>query len=423
MQHQNKINLIQIITELLNYWFSDADMQERKIFFEKNPGRGIKNYYPDEFNKMIKSFSAALPTNYLSSTIIEEECVSFLSDLVYHEINKDEDIGEALTTLKIRLENLVGEWQIIVPIDNLSLEDIDKIRIGNVSLIPFSILEPKVRMQFFNIIDLQKINIKNKDVNKYHIDELIKSRFRNNMCICIEMIAESNMIYQEALREAENIINLLRIYMSLSSFSKNIKIGLNETWVPPLSLICLRKDEQQIFIPSKAFKFKINFVITKELLNRWVSEFHLRDLERILCKEQSSRSRYETQILRAIRWLGIGIHDDINSDALLKIAIALECLILGKNDRSKSEPLAERCAYLLGDNQEQRFNIYGDVKYFCEIRGKIVHDGLEIVSDNDLDRFLNLTLSCFFKVLDLAMHREIKTTEDFIEWVRSQKFK
>jgi Apea-like HEPN len=113
--------------------------------------------------------------------------------------------------------------------------------------------------------------------------------------------------------------------------------------VSPLSLICFRKDKPgEVFIPSRATKFKVNYTITKDIYDSFKSKYHLNEIDKILNKD-FSRCEYDEEIFTAIRWIGMGIHDTIISDKFLKFAIALECLLLGKYDK-KDEELAKRWA-------------------------------------------------------------------------------
>lgn len=49
-------------------------------------------------------------------------------------IEDDDSIGDEITSLLRRLQNLIGEWHVVVPIDNLIFKDIDAFKIGTVNL-------------------------------------------------------------------------------------------------------------------------------------------------------------------------------------------------------------------------------------------------------------------------------------------------
>ena len=78
----NKQDLIAVVNNLLEFWESSPKAQKFKPFFRSNPGRIFKNFFQSEFDKFTEPFFEALPENCISKSKIEEQCISFLSDLV-----------------------------------------------------------------------------------------------------------------------------------------------------------------------------------------------------------------------------------------------------------------------------------------------------------------------------------------------------
>jgi hypothetical protein len=391
---KNKENLIRIIKLL-------------RSKTEENSGkRALGIVLPKEVDQFVKSLSKALQTKYISHFTIESECISFLREHVESPIEEsDLELGNKIENLQERLEQMIGEWRVIVPLDYLVLEKLDIIRIGKIDLIPFNKLEEQIIYENSRAFGANEIN------KRFIEDRIIYKKFNDKVCACLDIVGEGDILYQDALNEVENIVNLLRIYAQLTTDSRFIRIGVNEGWVAPLSLFCFRKDKPGgVFIPTKADKFKMNYTITKEIYESFKSKYYLNDINKIL-NLGSSRSEYDEEIVTAIRWIGMGIQDTVISDKFLKFAIALECLLLGRYDK-KDEILAKRCAYLLKEN-----NINREMISLYDKRSRIVHNGITNIESSKADRLLDLVIRCLFKILDLRRNQiNIHDKKDLINY-------
>ena len=310
---------------------------------------------------------------------------------------------------------MIGDWRIIIPIDNLKFEE--RTKIGQIDLIPFDELDDEIVSRISMIDDSTQSTPQAKEANRRILEDYIISKFKDKTCACINIYGESDLLYHEAISQVEIVINLLRIYIPiLKMFREHLRIGINEGWIQPLSVICLRQDKNEYIIQNKAFRFKIDLVISKDEVTLLKDKYHLNDFNELLSKGNSV-SKYENQILTAMKWIGMGIHDEINSDKLLKLTIALECLILVGNE-SKSEALAEMCSFLLNDNY-----VYIQIKNFYKKRSRIVHNGKSDIKNEEIDRFLNLVLSTLFRILDLRKEVGINNKKDLKKFADSQKSK
>ena len=117
----------------------------------------------------------------------------------------------------------------------------------------------------------------------------------------------------------------------------------------------------------------------------------------------------------------MGIDDDIGSDKVIKFSIALECLILTKNEISKSLALAERCAYILGSNSKERRKIQESVKGLYDLRSGIAHDGNNSITDKDVDEFRELATKCLFKILEIKDRSNLMGTERLKKLIQEKK--
>jgi hypothetical protein len=142
-------------------------------------------------------------------------------------------------------------------------------------------------------------------------------------------------------------------------------------------------------------------ILDNEFLEKIKFDYKFEHINNILCKEYDSLSNFDRQILTAVRWIGLGIDEDIGTDKIIKFAIALECLLLDKEENSKSNSLAKRCAYILGNNSKERQDKKIRVKNLYDLRSRVVHEGFNFVKDEDIYEFQNLVIECLFKLLEI----------------------
>ncbi len=204
-----------------------------------------------------------------------------------------------------------------------------------------------------------------------------------------------------------------------------VKIGLGEDIFSQYMLLSFSKDDVGRWgISGTNRRFKdVEFTLTPEIIKELEERYYFNEIRSIL--GEKNRSKLHTQILLAIRWIGAGIHEDVKSDKILKFTTALECLLIpgnNQNNKSKSESLAERCAFLLNDTPSERYKIYREIKELYNIRSNIVHEGDQITNSISAFRLMNLVIRCLFKVIVISTSdtnmREIKHV---VDWVDNKK--
>lgn len=171
----------------------------------EHPGyKKICKFFPknnDEFDGLVKAMVKQCKNKYLSQSTIESECTSYFDNIITNGINTNEGIGEKLDSLVEVLEDKVGIWQVVIPIDHLIFENLYEIEMGPASLVHFSQIKEEISKR----ISLSKMN----DTTRLHLEQNIQD-VNNKVCAKIEVIAEEKNQYQKAMVEFENIINLFR---------------------------------------------------------------------------------------------------------------------------------------------------------------------------------------------------------------------
>ena len=145
----------------------------------------------------------------------------------------------------------------------------------------------------------------------------------------------------------------------------------------------------------------------------WFSKF-----DRLLKGQPSTKLKLK--ILRAIHWYGLGVKDKREVDRFIKLMVALESLILGKKDRFKKQLLAERAAFILGKDKDERKEVYQIVDRLYSLRGEIVHEGKDEISETDTLTLIHLVRNLIFALISLP--ERIQSLEDIDNGIREIEF-
>lgn len=404
-------DLINKTKEFIAFW---RDLTSENVP-SMSPGNVIRKEDNENFNLFVKSLYKKCKDKHLLASTIELECIIYLDNLINSGKDTDDQIGKELDSLIKKLEDKVRKWIVIFPIDHLNLSNLDSVELRSGKLVRFNVIE----REFGNIINEERLGTMFK--------KKIKEKFTDRVCLMLEVIAEEQNQYEKAWTEYENIINIFMIYLSYYRNIDLVKIGLDEDVFSQYILLSFDKEEVDRWgISGTNRRFKnVEFTLTPEIVKELEERHYFDEIKKIL--GEKDRSKLQTQILLATRWIGAGIHEDIESDKILKFATALECLLIpGKNqdNKSKSEALAERCAFLLQDVPSERYKIYNDIKDLYDVRSGIVHEGDQITDSIFVFKLMDLAIRCLFKVIEIsAADTNMHEIKHVIDWVDNKKMK
>ncbi len=370
------------------------------------------------FDRLIKSVLNVISIkNYIPQFIIESYCLDFIGHLAKKDRTEDDEILREIDRLLTKLESRVNEMNVIIPLENIKLKDIESIEIGNAVL-----LNPDKVSKIFNNSAILK------DISKGPFFPTISHEIQNRVCACIEVKYDSQEIYNAAIIKIEPIINVLRIYACFNSniifhspiSAPKIKIGISGTANNAKNMMVSFKQGKGWGARVRATGYP-KLILDNEFLEMIKINYKFKYIHNLLCKEYNSLSNFEKQILIAVRWIGLGIDEDIGTDKIIKFAIALECLLLDKEDNSKSNPLAKRCAYILGNNSKERHDKKKRVKYLYDVRSRVVHEGFNFVKDEDIFEFQNLVIECLLRLLEIGDNDSAITDISYLKKMIHQK--
>ncbi|WP_095101748.1 HEPN domain-containing protein [Pseudomonas sp. Irchel 3A5] len=133
------------------------------------------------------------------------------------------------------------------------------------------------------------------------------------------------------------------------------------------------------------------------------------------------------KISRAVEWVGEAYIEKNKASAFLKAAVAMEVLLKvdekGVISSSIVSTMAEQCAFLLGRDADDCFEIEGKVKAMYGVRSSIVHSGSSSVDDSLLQEFLDLIRQIIFKVVELKISLNLKHMKELQATLKKRKYR
>ena len=426
----NKKKLVELTKQILSHDLRIAPKSSGevlgpcKIFCrEGHPPIELGDEGCDTLSKVIDEVYKDNTFKDVSLSTIEKEYISIILKLLVKGYGKDNEIKKDIDSYLNKLEQSIEEWRVLIPIDHLKLVDMPEIKVGNVRLVPFDSIQENIKNDIFTIMGGPTKTT--KDSIKRTYDKRIYPQFQGKLCADVTIRSETDEAYSKALREIDHVVNLLRCYIPLL-FQPNlrIRIGVSGTTIPKStrSFISICNSSNANIYSERTGPLQ-DYSLERKSLDHLEKNGYLEEIGDILLKDPNSRTKLEIKIVTAIRWIGMGIHDEIDCDKFLKFSIALECLLMDSNDKIKTDPIAERCAFILDDDPEERYKIYRRVKNFYGTRSKITHDGKEEIEKMDVQRIQMLVISCLFNIIERNKNRQWNTIDDIRKWIIKQRFK
>ena len=156
-------------------------------------------------------------------------------------------------------------------------------------------------------------------------------------------------------------------------------------------------------------------------------ETWLRDFSNFWQLLQSDRIRKRKALVQAIRRFGYALERPFNEDRLVDFIIACESLFLSDSpaQNNLSNTLAQRVAYLLGNNAAGRTTVFHDIKQAYKFRNAVVHASsrtIQIKNEQgnpiEVEQFLGIIQAYTHRALRLMIERaaSVDVREPLFNW-------
>jgi len=386
----------------------DADIEEKESaiqdiladrFIEANFPR---DYIEDQINSIISN----------SFKLSPEKRTGFITD----EIRK----------LPGELRNNVKEWTVLIPIDNLKIDN--QILIGDVIFYPSG-----NTTNIHRIISLLEKILEN---NRFHSEEE-KERILNQQLTVLEKSANGVLItfaevktkgiieiaQMEAMKKIRMALNILRLYNFPNDITNRSYFGICGEVIRSNIRYTMRYESELPIAKLNPIIERTGFVIPFELTEKRLELMRNKGYSDLITFFKSQRQTdFQKRLLNTIYWYGEAINTQINFDTkeelksesdfkhlqyfnanqkFLKLMVALESILLFDENEPVTNNVAERTAFLLADTYEERKEIKTIIKDFYKKRSSIIHHGKSSPSIAELNQFSWIVQATIFKLTEL----------------------
>jgi hypothetical protein len=143
--------------------------------------------------------------------------------------------------------------------------------------------------------------------------------------------------------------------------------------------------------------------------------------------QNKSPSKLERKIIRSLELYWLSQSTQKREIQFILLISTLESLLLTKEDRDYlGLKLAEKSAFLLENEQDNRIAVYKEIKRFYNLRSELIHSGSRKIQDSELIRLNGLIKRILFRILDLSIlydQMEIKSKEMEIDGIEDTLLK
>jgi hypothetical protein len=162
----------------------------------------------------------------------------------------------------------------------------------------------------------------------------------------------------------------------------------------------------------------------------WTRYIH--DFDRFLTRlseisQKKSPSKLERKIIRSLELYWLSQSTQKREIQFILLISTLESLLLTKEDRDYlGLKLAEKTAFLLEMEQDNRIEVYKEIKRFYNLRSELIHSGSRKIQDSELIRLNGFIKRILFKILDLSIlydQMETKSKEMEIDGIEDTLLK
>lgn len=293
-------------------------------------------------------------------------------------------------------------WVFLVPIINLKMIGIKKFSIGEANFY-------QLNLKTFKYLESKfKLKIGNNKSPKNRLSQLVDKQI-NVLSVVKATAGEIGKAKEIALFKVESGLNILRLY------DPNLNIGIQRGFITGLSMENIYHKNMSTKTWGSSYSSPIPLHLSECSIDRakldWMKKKGKLKMFNNLLRGASSTD-LAPKIAMSIHWYGLAIKDRYEVDRYIKLVVALESLLLGSNDRSKKQALADRAAFILGKNKDNRKHISELVKKIYSTRSKIVHEGKIELFERDTLILISFIRGLIFTMLPISTRMNSLTDID-----------
>jgi len=387
-----------------------ADFRGNQIAFHFIDGHKYISMPPDSYNSLRRLAENIFKIRDVGQCLALETIENILCEWIKKKyFNKD--FISFTDYLFAQANDLIADLTVWAPISHLCVQE--PIRLGKVFFRPITReLIEKWRQQWIKAAPNQQETI--NDI----IDKNIRP-LQGYAAATLDLRAEKERAKEILLDEATKSLSFLRIFTG-SMLHPEMKsfYGLRgSTHVDGVTLIYLKNKEDFYTISDETIGPSPRpEIITNQKMAKFV-QLGFGQIDILLNSE--SLSSFCSDVLDALLlYSRAGTCNDV-ADKLVYMLAALESILLRNSSEPIQQNLAERLAFLIGENIEDRKNIISNVRDSYSLRSAFLHHGASIDDLKTLEKFMLNVWVAAIKLIFATDH--FKTKNDFISYLNDRK--
>jgi hypothetical protein len=361
-------------------------------------------------------------------------------------------LDQKLSHLISSLRSRIGSWRVVVPLQNLTIPNRRKIRIGKVDLFPFSKNRGKRTLEQIRASLKRNPNYANDDefIHKYldRMEKDVVGVLIGKTCAETEVYCRADNAVEEALPKIEEAVAAVKFFHYLNDDSYGRYFGIVGRVISQVRRVTLvyPKVATSVGFESAWVGARSMYEIDADRL-KFMQKFGFLELSQILAKE--NRTHVQEKVISAMLWFAkavdVVLSDSVKVkqdpifdlgrrarlkpqaemmgpyDRLVKLMVSLETLLLVDENEPIAANLSERVAMLVVRGYRERKAHVKFVKDMYRKRSGIIHHGGKDITEDELKQLTLLTQMVIVAFLKNSRRWKLDSKESLQEWFLKQK--
>ncbi|MFD1674288.1 hypothetical protein [Alicyclobacillus fodiniaquatilis] len=406
----NKRYVIELFNQMLAQSTVITDMKERepgRVFIHEGFYTTLTGHTLDIFNECVDEIlKDKILVTSVSRTFVEKLIIACAKECIEQQIT---DANDIMRTHLAIFDAPPADYEFRIAIDNLTLHGLSLI-LGDVRISTFD------TSTFHHWVD--------KYAQYKHFTDIAShaGQLENKPVACVQVSAfDKDQAQNIAKQRIEDALDILR-WAGRTAYSLDSRawIGLSGRIFRQHSLpALLESDKDGLTMPRNSEGAQLNFGIIGDIAERF-HRMGVHRIGRILVKPLKVRTDLEKRLMTALRFHGKSVQETDPIDAFLNATTVLECLLIKDNNEPIIINLADRTAFLLGEQREQRLQVRNDVKRLYSTRSAITHHGSVDGVIADLSTIQDIAYYLIYRFVGLT--DKFDDLESLVKWLDELKF-
>lgn len=398
-----------------------TDFQDKAESLERTfSRRGTAFQLVDRHAFLLESIVRSLLKFYgekFTEKYVEGKICDIIADCL-REPDKEVDLELTLKGIISDLEAYNQEWIVVYPIDGLTMNQIETLDIGPISLF---VMEGNKYEELLVSFERVISTLKNPEDQREYFKESIRKTFaeyKGMVCAQYKVVADSDRAKERAEHQTQLVLDILSLTIPIFHPERHkVRIGLLGEVISKARAIPLISSE---FDHTCLKRERIGPLTALELNPERVAkliEWNILSLAEALSNDKVLND-FQSTLFRSIRWFSHAISQDDIEIKFLCFVVVLETLLVPRDNSPISNAIAEGAALVLADKLDDRKEIKALVKRLYALRSALAHGARKAILDTDLKNICSIALDL---ILKLAAKTEYETHKSFLEWIEDQR--